>query len=291
MTTKSSNTKSSRSNALWTAFLVPIGLYALLEWPPLRISGLLSSVNTVSIPKLSNATLTLDNIAERYAQGCPQNGFKTHLYSADPVMIYIENYVSKLEAAYLLEVAEPLYMDSPLSKGATAKTYDKEIRSSMSAVIIDDPVVNCIEKRSLEFQGFLPAANLEDLQVVKYEQSDHFRPHYDWWQGMTNPRISTFFVYLACDSPDETPCDGGATGFPRQTKPISKEWCKFVDCDVDISEEGAHFKPIVGNAVFWRNFYSNYTGHDGVWHAGMPIRKGRKVGLNIFSRRDNMGRG
>jgi prolyl 4-hydroxylase len=112
-----------------------------------------------------------------------------------------------------LELAEPIYEPSPLSKGADLKTYDKEIRSSMSAVVLDDPIVACVEQRSVEFQGYMPVSHLEDLQVVKYDMSDHFRPHYDWWQGMVNPRISTFFVYLTCDDVDGSTCEGGISAY------------------------------------------------------------------------------
>jgi len=39
---------------------------------------------------------------------------------------------------------------------------------SMSAMEDDDVVVNCIERRAAQFQGYVPVDNLETLQVVKY---------------------------------------------------------------------------------------------------------------------------
>lgn len=174
-------------------------------------------------------------------------------------------------------------MQSPVSKGFDLKTYDKSIRSSQSAVLPTDPVVSCIGRRSVELQGFVPQDHLEDIQVVKYGINDEFRPHFDWFSGMENPRISTIFAYLECDQ-----CVGGATQFPHFEGRFSTRWCKFIDCEMSedgLKAGGIGFKPLPGNAVFWSNLYPNGTGHPGVWHAGMPVRNGTKIGLNIFTRR------
>ena len=175
----------------------------------------------------------------------------------------------------------PHYKTSPVSKGFELKAYSKEIRSSKSAVLPYDAVVSCIEARSVDFQGYQPVSHLEDIQVVKYGINDHFRPHFDWFSGMTNPRISTIFAYLECDE-----CDRGVTQFPDLVGRFSAKWCKFIDCEDDSGAGGVAFKPLVGNAVFWSNLYPNGTGHPGVWHAGIPVKKGRKVGLNIFTRQN-----
>jgi prolyl 4-hydroxylase len=49
----------------------------------------------------------------------------------------------------------------------------------MSAILPEDPVVACLEPRTLNFQGFLPESQIENLQTVKYEIDYLFRPHYD----------------------------------------------------------------------------------------------------------------
>lgn len=51
-----------------------------------------------------------------------------------------------------------------------------------------------IEGRSVDFQGYQPVSHLEDIQVVKYGIRDHFQLPFDWFSGMTNPRISTIFA-------------------------------------------------------------------------------------------------
>lgn len=234
------------------------------------------------------------SLRAQYAQGCPDHTFRTSMFSSDPIITYIENYLSPDEIAYLLELATPLYQQSPVSQGKRLKTYNAEIRSSMSAVLGgNDPVVRCIEQRSVDFQGFLPRSHLEDLQVVKYGISDHFRPHFDWFGGDENPRISSFFVYIACDAGEDASagdgeCKGGATQFPDYEGKFPAKWCKFIDCHDDSGVGGVAFKPIPGNAIFWGNLYPNGTGHPGTWHAGMPVKQGRKVGMNILTRRDRL---
>jgi prolyl 4-hydroxylase len=163
------------------------------------------------------------------------------------------------------------------------KKFNSSIRSSTSAILPEDPVVACLERRSLDFQGFLPDSHIENLQTVKYEINDLFRPHYDWSSADINPRLSTIFGYIECDD-----CVGGSTQFPNIDWNFPPSWCKFVDCDSEDSRlsSGVGFKPIIGNAVFWVHHYTNGTGHPGTMHAGMPVRKGTKIGLNIMTRRD-----
>jgi hypothetical protein len=43
------------------------------------------------------------------------------------------------------------------------------------------------------------------------------------------------------------------------------------------------FLPLSGNAVFWQNFDSAGRGYKETLHAGLPVTKGQKIGLNIWS--------
>lgn len=84
-------------------------------------------------------------------------------------------------------------------------------------------------------------------------------------------------------------CTGGGTNFPRLKPPTTpadeEKWCKYIDCDRPI-EDGVTFKPITGNAIFWRNLKGSEEverGHRGTLHAGLPVTSGTKMGLNIFT--------
>jgi prolyl 4-hydroxylase len=81
-------------------------------------------------------------------------------------------------------------------------------------------------------------------------------------------------VYLGAE------CEGGGTEFPMLETQGGK-WCDFVECGN--GREGVTFKPRKGAAVFWLNFDEEGRGLKETVHAGLPVTKGVKVGLNIWS--------
>lgn len=97
---------------------------------------------------------------------------------------------------------------------------------------------------------------------------------------------------------------GGGTEFPLLKRPsLDERWCRFVECDNFVTGDDSHdqdaiaaaseqdashgvvFKPLAGNAVFWENFRPDGTGRgwEETWHAGLPVTRGIKVGLNIWT--------
>jgi prolyl 4-hydroxylase len=80
-------------------------------------------------------------------------------------------------------------------------------------------------------------------------------------------------------------CTGGGTNFPRLERPAEKKWCDVLDCSdsPEGEEQGITFMPVKGNAVYWENFRPDGRGHEETWHAGLPVKSGVKVGLNIWS--------
>ena len=207
----------------------------------------------------------------------------------DPLVIYIEDFMSRSETQYLKRLAEPRYSISTVTGDDGAMGVLTQGRKSQSAFLGLDPVTACIAERAAAFQGGVSAEQIELLQTVKYTSGDGILPHFDWAEDV--PRITTIFAYVACDalSEDGKPasgrCEGGATQFTDLKEPYSEEWCDVVDCEDDSGIGGVPFKAIAGNAVFWSNTYPNGTWHEKTMHAGMPIKSGQKVGLNIWTRR------
>lgn len=134
---------------------------------------------------------------------------------------------------------------------------------------------------------------LEKLKVQKYERGGHYSHHYDWRGGGEVDRVSSFMVYV--DVSEDL--IGGGTQFPRIAKRENGRWCEFVECgDAVVEEEvgdehvrgvkrsdGVTFKAIKGNAVYWENLRDDGSGYQETWHAGLPVERGIKVGLNIWS--------
>lgn len=97
-------------------------------------------------------------------------------------------------------------------------------------------------------------------------------------------------VYLLAD------CEGGGTNFPRLQMPSdNRKWCEWLECeevgeagkleeaDDAVPREGITFKPIKGSAVYWENLRPGGGGYEETWHGSLPVEKGIKIGLNIWS--------
>jgi prolyl 4-hydroxylase len=114
--------------------------------------------------------------------------------------------------------------------------------------------------------------------VQNYGVNGEYQLHYDWFD---DPKVyggnvaSTFFVYIYAD------CTGGGTHFPELKVPRDG-LCEFLECDRPL-EDGSTFKPIRGNAVYFKNLQANGTGHPKTIHAGMPVTSGRKMGMNLWT--------
>ncbi|KAG9196280.1 prolyl 4-hydroxylase [Alternaria panax] len=178
------------------------------------------------------------------------------------------------------------------------ESFKPSIRNSEKAPLPRSQTVKCIEERARVFQGWRPYTFIEKLWSQRYGVGGHYTYHYDWSTATKKSgRVSSFMVYL------EANCTGGGTHFPRLERPQDEHWCRFIECGHEASsrdaglstgatEDGRHredlskgviFKPITGNAVFWENMRSDGSGYAESWHAGLPVTKGVKIGLNIWS--------
>lgn len=133
--------------------------------------------------------------------------------------------------------------------------------------------------------------------------------------------MSTFNVWVDGSASGENTnrVVGGGTEFPLLKRmSLDKRWCRFLECndakgdeqELHLDKEAAQhatvaqreqnsedaasdsqpgagviFKPLAGNAVYWENFRPDGTGRgwDETWHAGLPVKEGTKVGLNIWT--------
>lgn len=150
----------------------------------------------------------------------------------------------------------------------------------------------------------LPEEPFATPQLVKYRPGEKYELHTDFWPThqvlkdkrggarLMNRPIS-FFVFLKDN------CTGGETYFPLVNAPASAaadpKWKgkmavgPLVDDGEEIEEEekgkGVRFAPITGNAVFWVNLDGEGGGDRRLVHAGLEVKSGEKVGMNIWARR------
>ncbi|KAH6534969.1 hypothetical protein HBI81_078640 [Parastagonospora nodorum] len=212
---------------------------------------------------------------------CPDHAYKgVHVLSREPLVVYIEGFLSEMERGDVLAMSEPNFIPSTIFS-AGHETLDPLIRhSEKSPLPPSSTTTQCIADRARRFQGWRPFVFVEKLWAQRYHTGGHYTYHYDWSTATPKSgRVSSFMVYVAAN------CTGGGTHFPRLQKPRGEEWCRFIECGIEDErlKEGVVFKPVAGNAVYWENMRGDGSGYAESWHAGLPVESGTKVGLNVWS--------
>lgn len=186
--------------------------------------------------------------------------------------------------------SEPLFEPSTITNDGRDTELDKSVRDSLVAMVPRSDAVRCIEARALAFQGWRRDVWLERLRTQRYNPGGHYGHHYDWTANSNGwGRVSSFMAWV--DASEELV--GGGTEFPMLETRSEGEICRFIECEseVDVEDtqvketksEGTIFKVKPGNAVYWENFAADGRGFQETWHAGLPVKKGHKVGLNIWT--------
>ncbi|KAI0603190.1 2OG-Fe(II) oxygenase family oxidoreductase [Biscogniauxia sp. FL1348] len=266
-------------------------------------------------PRINESLLAIDAANETLSlANCPPDAYAVHILSKAPLVIYVENFISEDERAHLLEISEPLFEPSTITNDGDSTVRNATIRDSEVALIPRTDVVRCVEARAKAFQGWRDDLWIERLRTQRYGIDQHYAHHFDWGSGARGwGRVSSFMVWVRADD-----VKGGGTEFPLLPRNGPDEpWCRWVECAGEQSSEvedegeeedsdsggaakkekkkkkkkdgepltGVTFVPVAGNAVFWENFRPDGTGRgwEETWHAGLPIKRGIKVGLNIWS--------
>ncbi|KAM3446478.1 hypothetical protein MY3296_009637 [Beauveria thailandica] len=248
-----------------------------------RISKLLGTGILILSPQCPGIGVAIDCTTYK----CGQN-YTVEILSIDPLAIYLNNFLDDAEIRYLLALGENIYRPSEVVSHS-GNVVNTTVRSSESAFLpADDVVCKCLISRMKSLLGNVQHEHVESLQMVRYAASgDRYRLHTDWSvaaknntdEASGNPRqsrrLGTILVYL------EDSCTGGETYFPLLNGVSdSADGDKFA---VAKQGQGLLVRPKRGNGVFWNNIHANGTGDDRVVHAGLPIKSGVKVGLNMWS--------
>lgn len=151
----------------------------------------------------------------------------------------------------------------------------------------NDALNLCLGERMKSLLGNVQHLDTEPVRVIKYQSEQKLQVHYDWFPGnrnetgrpgdvpRVNNRLGSIFAYVEDD------CDGGETFFPEVTAiHEDADETKFSRTE---SDQGLLVKARRGNAIFWNNMHLNGSGDVRTAHAGMPVTRGTKVGINIWS--------
>ncbi|KAK0119636.1 hypothetical protein ONS95_011074 [Cadophora gregata] len=253
---------------------------------------------------------------------CKPHNYTTEIVSVEPLLIYINDFLSSEEADLLVDLGTPSLASSEIYVNGQ-KVSSKTRTSRSGGLPPSSPLVSCILTRALTFLGpAIPStkshpysssssqnSNPNPLsifgtpQIVQYGPGEHFSTHHDWYDrpqplrdgsmDYTGGRWSfnrwgSFFVYL-----DEEAV-GGETWFPHieaRTPVLSSQGedseggGEKRKWEKNTEEgRGTNFLPRKGNALFWVNLHGNGTGDERVVHAGREVKGGKKTAMNLWPR-------
>ena len=215
--------------------------------------------------------------------------------STDPLLIYISDFLSQPEIEHILNITDNRFVPSRVYS-SDSLSY----RSSSSCVLpASDPTYDNLIARSKLFLDKVleayPATGLsyfdfEPLQLVRYGPSEYYNAHVDWfdvlhreakgWSSRLYNRGASFFIYLDDD------CVGGGTDFPEINANFIPSQNAALESLISTDGKGISFVPKKGNGLFWVNLKPDGMGDERLVHAGLPVKQGRKVGMNIWVKRD-----
>ncbi|KAH8585778.1 2OG-Fe(II) oxygenase family oxidoreductase [Bisporella sp. PMI_857] len=229
----------------------------------------------------------LKNVPGNVPFQCQLQPYTIEILSIDAFIVYINNFLSDAEIDYLLEWSGNRF-NTALTLNEDGKLVPDPNTATLAVTLLRSDVVSeCLTKRMKSFLGNVQHIDTEPIRIVKYKGGDKIPLHTDWvpqtrnktWNPAMphrpNNRLGSIFAYLEDD------CDGGETYFPNvQGVSEDADGEKFSTTE---SGFGLLVKPRRGNAVFWNNLHSNGSGDSRTAHAGMPVRRGTKIGINIWS--------
>lgn len=160
-----------------------------------------------------------ENAAENAAPAAekPANAPWIELLSWRPRAFLYHGFLSHAECDHIIRLTEGRVSRSGVVDAKTGKTKLDPIRTSTGAALSrgQDATVAEIERRAAEWTR-LPADHAEAIQVLRYENGQTYRGHYDWFSDPLHDeeaktvgnRIATVLLYLSEVE------EGGATTLP-----------------------------------------------------------------------------
>ncbi|XP_041001425.1 prolyl 4-hydroxylase 1 isoform X1 [Juglans microcarpa x Juglans regia] len=195
---------------------------------------------------------------------------KPEVISWSPRIILLHNFLSKEECDYLRAIALPRLQISTVVDTKTGKGIKSDVRTSSGMFLSPEekkyPMIQAIEKR-ISIYSQVPVENGELIQVLRYEKSQFYKPHHDYFSDTFNlkrggQRIATILMYLSDN------VDGGETYFPLAGSGECSCGGKMV--------KGLSVKPIKGDAVlFWSMGLDGQSDPSSI-HGGCEVLAGEK---------------
>jgi len=165
----------------------------------------------------------------------------------------IPDFLSSDERNHIMKKAEKKLNISTI---AVDGKVNRDIRVSETAWLeLDDPIVRRVAERCVSLTD-RPLGNCESLQVLRYKQGGHYKPHQDTFDDMKgNKRMYTIILALNDDYEE------GETEFPNLKK---------------------KYKLKAGDALFFHTLDNYELKTSKALHGGRPVKSGEKWICNLW---------
>lgn len=235
----------TRSNLVATN-LMASGIAGKRNWPA-AIERL--AAEACQLPE-RRSTLELLRAMRLDDKGDPRASYDPKMLNERPWACLFERLMTPAECAYLIHAAEGLFRPSMVYDREGRETPDL-IRTSDGAGfswLLEDPAIHALNRRIAKASGTAYDQG-EPLQVLRYAPSQEYKPHFDFLEGVENPRPWTALVYLNEDY------EGGQTAF----------------VETDLQVRGSS-----GDVLLFRNEGPGGRRDPLAKHAGTPVTSGIK---------------
>ena len=175
-----------------------------------------------------------------------------YLLPTYPKPVVIENFLSENERIHIKQEAKSKLHVSTVDKD---RRVDEQIRKSETAWLsTEDPIIRSVVERCVS-RTDRPIENCEQLQVLRYTEGGHYKPHQDVFYQDKNKRLYTFIIALNDDY------EGGETAFPN------------------LNEK---YKLNAGDALFFHTLDNYGLDTSDALHGGQPVKSGEKWVCNLW---------
>lgn len=183
--------------------------------------------------------------------GAPKSTLIARTLRADPRIERIDGLFTGEECAFLIELADPRMRRATIFHDTQQRFVEDPIRRSHNAafpIVSEWPFVRAINRRIAAATSTDVACG-EPLQVLRYGETQEYRPHFDAIDGMENPRTLTALVWL------NENYSGGETRFD----------------DLGLAERGK-----TGDLLLFANTLCDGRPDPRTRHSGQPVSAGTK---------------
>ncbi|KAK9812281.1 hypothetical protein WJX73_009910 [Symbiochloris irregularis] len=192
--------------------------------------------------------------------------------SWEPRAFVLHNFLSPSECDHLIKTAAPSMEKSTVVDNDTGKSVNSKVRTSSGTFLQRgaDDIIKKIEARIAQHSK-IPVENGEGLQVLHYQASEKYEPHWDYFHDTVNiqnggQRVATMLMYLTDVEA------GGETVFPNSHEKPHKDDSSMQDC----ARQGVAVKPRRGDALLFYSLQPSGSLDPMSLHTGCPVVHGNK---------------